>query len=97
MRVEDNRIFRVQAVAELLDVHRATIYRAIESGQLDALKIGTGKGALRVPGYAVNAYLETCADAAYTAHVVEGQPVTDDTAISHNEAIARFEQNSEVA
>jgi excisionase family DNA binding protein len=88
MRVEDNQIFRVSAVADLLDVHRATIYRAIESGALDALKIGTGKGALRIPGYAVNAYLNSCAEAAYTAHVVEGRPVADDVAPALTDAEA---------
>jgi len=76
MQVEDNRIFRVKALAELLDVHRSTIYRAIESGALDALKIGTGKGALRIPGNAVNVWLSDCADAAY--HLVQdGESVAD--------------------
>ncbi|WP_344861972.1 helix-turn-helix domain-containing protein [Amycolatopsis ultiminotia] len=66
MRVEDSRMFRVKELAELLDVHRSTVYRAIESGQLDALKIGTGKGALRIPGASVNTWLNTCAEAAYS-------------------------------
>lgn len=66
MRVEDDRLFRVNVIADLLDVHRATIYRAIDSGALGALKIGTGKGAVRVPGHAVNAYLAKCAEAART-------------------------------
>jgi excisionase family DNA binding protein len=99
MRVEDNRVFRVSAVADLLDVHRATIYRAIESGALDALKIGTGKGALRIPGYAVNAYLNICAEAAYTAHVVEGESAADadDADLSEATHDVRAEQNEEVA
>ncbi|MCU1685761.1 MAG: hypothetical protein JWQ81_6500 [Amycolatopsis sp.] len=61
MRVEDQQIFKVKTVADLLDVHRATIYRAIKTGDLGALKFGTSKGAFRIPGYAVNAYLEKCA------------------------------------
>jgi excisionase family DNA binding protein len=86
MRVEDNQVFRVKQLAELLDVHRSTIYRAIESGALDALKIGTGKGALRIPGNSINIWLSDCADAAY--HLVEDgasvealdDPETDDAA-----------------
>jgi hypothetical protein len=38
----------------------ATIYRAIESGQLDALRLGT---AVQVPGWAVLAYTEACGQA----------------------------------
>lgn len=73
MQVEGTRMFRVKAVAEMLDVSVATIYRAIESGALDALKIGTGKGTLRIPGYAVAAYVEACSSAAYEAIVTGGQ------------------------
>jgi excisionase family DNA binding protein len=64
MQVNGTRMFRVKAVAELFDVSVATIYRAIESGKLDALRIGAGKGAIRVPEYAVKAYQEACAAAA---------------------------------
>lgn len=69
MQVDGNRIFRVKDLAELLDVHQATVYRAIESGALDALKIGTGRGTLRIPGNAVNIWLSDCGDAAYTSYV----------------------------
>lgn len=72
MQFEDNRMYRVKAVAEALDVSVATIYRAIESGKLDALKIGTGKGTLRITGTAANVYVSACAEAAYQAYVVEG-------------------------
>ena len=44
MQVESTRMYRVREVAEHCDVSVTTIYRAIESGQLDALKLGTGKG-----------------------------------------------------
>lgn len=36
---------RMKDAAKHLDVSVATIYRAIESGQLRALKLGTGTGA----------------------------------------------------
>lgn len=80
MQFEDNRVYRVKAVADALDVSASTIYRAIESGALDAYKIGTGKGTLRIPGGSVNVYLGECSEAAYQAYVVGGQsPASDDT------------------
>lgn len=51
------RYFRVKAVAERFDVSPSTIYRAIETGELAAVKIG---GSLRVPAEAVHAF-ETAA------------------------------------
>ncbi|MEV0073555.1 helix-turn-helix domain-containing protein [Amycolatopsis sp. NPDC050768] len=94
MQVETNRYFRVKQLAEMLDVSRATIYRAIESGQLDALKIGTGKGALRIPGQAVNTYLNDCADAAYRGYVEGGEAAAaDDT----DTEIAQVEASADAA
>lgn len=61
MQFEGSRMYRVKAVAEALDVSVNTIYRAIDSGALKALKIGNGKGAVRIPGSALNAYLGNCA------------------------------------
>ncbi|MFD9734256.1 helix-turn-helix transcriptional regulator [Umezawaea sp. NPDC059074] len=58
------RMHRVKAVAEMLDVSVATIYRAIESGSLRALKVGTGKGALRIPADAIQEYVTACQQAA---------------------------------
>lgn len=70
MQFESNRMYRVKAVADALDVSAATIYRAVESGALQALKIGTGAGTLRVPGSAVAAYLDACAAAAQPFQIV---------------------------
>ncbi len=67
MHVEGTRLYRVRDVAEHFDVSVATIYRAIESGQLKALKLGTGTGTFRVSGAAVLAYAEACVRAAYQA------------------------------
>jgi excisionase family DNA binding protein len=64
MQVEDTRNYRVAEVAEHFNVSVSTIYRAIESGQLDALRLGT---AVRVPGWAVLVYTEACGEAAYQA------------------------------
>lgn len=61
--MQDNgtRMFRVKAVAEMYDVSVSTIYRAIEAGQLDAYRIGTGKGAIRIPEHALTVFEEECA------------------------------------
>lgn len=62
MQVNRTRLLRVRAVAEMFDVSVATIYRAIESGQLEALRIGSGKGAIRIPEHAVHAYARACSE-----------------------------------
>lgn len=64
MQVERTRLYRVQAVADGLDISKATVYRAIQAGQLRAVRIGNGKGALRVPGEAITAYRAACEIAA---------------------------------
>lgn len=48
---------RVAQVAAQLNVHRATVYRAIESGALAAVRLGQGRGGLRVSTEALAAYL----------------------------------------
>jgi excisionase family DNA binding protein len=73
MQVEGTRLYRVRDVAEHFDVSVATIYRAIESGQLKALKLGTGTGTFRVSGAAVLAYAEACVRAAYRAWFAGGR------------------------
>jgi excisionase family DNA binding protein len=75
MQVEATRLYRVRDVAEHFDVSVATIYRAIESGQLAALKLGTGTGTFRVSGAAVAAYAEACVQAAYQSWFPEGASV----------------------
>lgn len=69
MQNQEARMLRVKAVAQLLDVSVATVYRAIESGELRALKIGTGKGALRIPEAAVAEYVQVCEQAAASGRV----------------------------
>ena len=49
--------YRVAEVAALLDVHPVTVYRDIDAGRLKALRVGSGKGALRVLPEALDAYL----------------------------------------
>jgi excisionase family DNA binding protein len=54
---EIRKPYRVAELAAMLDVHQATIYRDIEAGRLRALRVGSGKGALRILPDAVDAYL----------------------------------------
>jgi excisionase family DNA binding protein len=72
MQVEGTRLYRVRDVAEHFDVSVATIYRAIESGQLTALKLGTGTGTFRVTGAAVLVYADACTQAAYQSWFFDG-------------------------
>jgi excisionase family DNA binding protein len=39
----------VAEVALRLGVHKTTVYREIKAGRLKAYRIGTGRGAVRVP------------------------------------------------
>lgn len=66
MQFESTRSYRVREVATGLDVSVATIYRAVESGALRARRLGTGKGAVRIPGEAVEEYVAACEAAAVT-------------------------------
>ncbi|WP_307867614.1 helix-turn-helix domain-containing protein [Saccharothrix coeruleofusca] len=78
MQTEGTRMFRVKAVAEMFDVHPATIYRAIRAGELDALKVG---GSIRIPASSVEVYREACAQAAYREFVTgSGDPAALDGA-----------------
>ena len=74
MQVDRTRVYKVSAVAEALDLSRSTVYRAIESGELDALRIGKS---VRIPGTALAAWLDKCAQDAYEHHVLAGEPVAD--------------------
>lgn len=53
-------VVRVRDVAERMDVHRSTIYRAIKDGHLVALRVGSGRGVLRITAESFDAYLGAC-------------------------------------
>lgn len=55
--------YRVKQVAALLDVHPTTVYRAIGSGALVALRIGRGNGGLRITRASLDAFLAAAATA----------------------------------
>lgn len=56
---------RVRDVAEELDQHVATIYRKIATGELRAIRLGSGRAAIRIPRSALEelTQLETTAPA----------------------------------
>jgi excisionase family DNA binding protein len=90
MQVDSTRLYRVRDVAEHFDVSVATIYRAIESGHLKALKLGTGTGTFRVTGAAIRAYAEACVRAAYRSWLPDevpadltGERIADLTRVGH--------------
>ena len=89
MQVERTRLYRVRDVAEHFDVSVATIYRAIESGQLTALKLGTGTGTFRVSGAAVLTYSEACVRAAFESWLPDGGSAehADDPAAARGESV----------
>lgn len=74
MQVERTRLYRVRTVAEAFDVSVATIYRAVESGSLRAIRLGIGKGAVRIPGDAIEEYLALCEAAAMRAPQSDENP-----------------------
>ncbi|HEY9412968.1 MAG TPA: helix-turn-helix domain-containing protein [Jiangellaceae bacterium] len=51
--------YRVSQLAAMLAVHPTTVYRAIESGRLAALRIGAGRGGLRITHAAYEAFLDS--------------------------------------
>lgn len=48
--------YRVAEIAAALDVHMSTVYRDIEAGKLRAMRVGAGRGTLRVPVDAFEEY-----------------------------------------
>lgn len=61
---EPNEMLLVPEAAKQIRVAPSTIYRLIEAGELRALRVGRGKGTLRIPVEAWDEYLTTCEEAA---------------------------------
>lgn len=51
-------MFSVKQVADRLAVSAAVVYRLIDSGQLEAHRIGLKRGTLRISEQQIEAYLE---------------------------------------
>lgn len=58
--------YTVKQVAAALGVSGSTVYRDIEAGRLEAHRIGTGKGTLRIPHDALQQYKARLKAAAVT-------------------------------
>jgi excisionase family DNA binding protein len=56
--------FRVAEVAARFEVDETTIYRQIKAGRLKAIRIGTGRGTVRVTAAALAEYEENITSAA---------------------------------
>jgi excisionase family DNA binding protein len=54
--VPDGNVYTVREVAELLRVHKCTIYRDVESGRIDAFRVGKGRGTIRISDAALSEY-----------------------------------------
>lgn len=66
-RFEAGQLYRVKAVADRVDMHVATINHAIKAGELDAVRVGAGKGMYLIPGEAITSYLTDHAPADHEA------------------------------
>ncbi|WP_246869070.1 helix-turn-helix domain-containing protein [Saccharopolyspora sp. ASAGF58] len=73
------RMFRVKAVAQMLDVHVSTVYRLADSGRLHSVRVGFGKGGLRIPADSLNAYLKSLGMAPVETPVTDGDSAAEAT------------------
>jgi excisionase family DNA binding protein len=61
---EAEEMLLVSEAANQIRVAKSTIHRLIDAGELRALRVGLGKGAIRIPRRAWLEYLEACEEAA---------------------------------
>jgi len=52
------RLYKVSEIAELFRVSERTVYNWIDWGYMRAIKVGEGRGTIRVPEDAVNEFIE---------------------------------------
>jgi excisionase family DNA binding protein len=52
----DGPVYTVPEVAALLRVHKSTVYRDVESGRIDAYRVGKGRGTVRITADALREY-----------------------------------------
>lgn len=52
----DGPVYTVPEVAALLRVHKSTVYRDVESGRIDAYRVGKGRGTVRITDAALREY-----------------------------------------
>lgn len=61
---EGDEMLLVSEVAAQIRVTKTTIHRLIDAGELPALRVGLGRGAIRIRRTAWEAYLVACEEAA---------------------------------
>jgi excisionase family DNA binding protein len=54
--VPGEAVYTVAEVAAILRVHKSTIYRDVESGRIDAFRVGRGRGTVRISESAFSDY-----------------------------------------
>ena len=79
----DRRFFRVAEVAARFNIDETTIYRQIKVGRLKAIRIGAGRGTLRVSAQALAEYEESI-----TAAAIESAGLTVDTPLGPVDLVA---------
>jgi excisionase family DNA binding protein len=52
----DDRVYTVPEVAALLRVNKSTVYRDVESGRIEAYRVGKGRGTVRISEGALREY-----------------------------------------
>jgi excisionase family DNA binding protein len=75
--------YRVAEIAARFEVDQSTVYRQIKAGRLRAVRIGSGRGAVRVPAAALAEY-----EASITTIVTESAELTVDTLFGDVDMVA---------
>lgn len=65
---EADEMLLVSEAARQIRVAKSTIHRLIDAGELRALRVGRGKGTIRIPRKAWVEYLAGCEEAAKSAN-----------------------------
>lgn len=68
---EADEMLLVSEAAAQIRVAKSTIHRVIDAGELRALRVGRGKGTIRIPRKAWADYLAACEEAAKTTPHVD--------------------------
>lgn len=54
------KVLTVREVADVLRVSLGTVYALVDAGKLDCLRIGTGRGTIRILEDDLRRYMESC-------------------------------------
>jgi excisionase family DNA binding protein len=62
----------IKEVAEILRVSRATLYALCAQGKLPHIRVGTGRGAIRIRDEDLTAFIESCEVQSLRKNAVSG-------------------------